>query len=718
MGIYSNKILFAIALVLVLTVIVSMIGVPTVKAEDVEPSAAVFDVFPNPVAVGDSIYIVVDISPDPPSGYFYEYITVSIVMPDESMQTLGPFMANSTGGTAMSLVLIQTGTYSATLSYPGQVLGEDYYLPFLAGPIYFEVVEYLPPVADSVHNLDTGLDYATIQDAIDAPQTLEGHTIFVDSGTYYENVVINKSIQLIGENKSNTIIDGEQPHDITVPVISVAGVNNVVISGFTIQDGFEGIKLSGSSYTDVSKNTIIDTVYGIKLVSSSDNNTISENNIANNTGEGITLDHSRNNIISLNNITDGFPAIDIENFSDNNTISYNNIYNNARGLDIKNSSSNLITSNTLANNSYCLHMGYSSSHNVVTRNVIENNSYGGVTVFLHSNYNIISENNITNNYLDHQYFSAGIEISQASYNIVSKNNLLANDRGVYIDEWSNSNIVSENTITNNCYNGISLGEGSTNNTVSGNTITDNESRGISIGSSSHNNITENTVINNTYGISVYHADGNTIYHNNFVDNIVQTYVTSSNCTWDDGYPSGGNYWSNYIGMDSDGDSIGDTPHIIDENNTDNHPLMAPICLFDAGAWEQTQYFVDCVSNSTVSDFYFDPTEGAFFQFNVEGESGTSGFCRVTIPKKLLHTEDDWIVLVDGASVTPTVNEDTSNTYLYFTYNHSTKTIEIRGTTVIPEFQSWTLILFTLTALAVAVAIYLTKTPQKTGGSVV
>ena len=84
---------------------------------------------------------------------------------------------------------------------------------------------------------------------------------------------------------------------------------------------------------------------------------------------------------------------------------------------------------------------------------------------------------------------------------------------------------------------------------------------------------------------------------------------------------------------------------------------------------------------------------------------------MTIPKELLHTEGNWVVLVDGASVTPTVKEDASNTYLYFTYNHSTKTIEIRGTTVIPEFQSWTLILFTLTALAVAIAIYILKPPK-------
>jgi len=44
--------------------------------------------------------------------------------------------------------------------------------------------------------------------------------------------------------------------------------------------------------------------------------------------------------------------------------------------------------------------------------------------------------------------------------------------------------------------------------------------------------------------------------------------------WDDGYPSGGNYWSDYAGVDADGDGIGDTPYVIDENNTDRYPLIS------------------------------------------------------------------------------------------------------------------------------------------------
>ena len=71
-----------------------------------------------------------------------------------------------------------------------------------------------------VHNIDTGLSYTKIQEAIDANETLDGHTIFVLSGIYYEHVVVKKSVSLIGENKNSTIIDGNK----TGTVVRVAMV--------------------------------------------------------------------------------------------------------------------------------------------------------------------------------------------------------------------------------------------------------------------------------------------------------------------------------------------------------------------------------------------------------------------------------------------------------------------------------------------------------------
>jgi parallel beta-helix repeat protein len=102
-------------------------------------------------------------------------------------------------------------------------------------------------------------------------------------------------------------------------------------------------------------------------------------------------------------------------------------------------------------------------------------------------------------------------------------------------------------------------------------------------------VTKNTIKNGNIGISLgWGASDNKIYHNNFIDNKKQVYIDATHGTvvnvWDDGYPSGGNYWSDYTGADVKSgpnqdlprsDSIGDTPYIIDANNVDHYPLMNP-----------------------------------------------------------------------------------------------------------------------------------------------
>jgi len=333
-----------------------------------------------------------------------------------------------------------------------------------------------------------------------------------------------------------------------------------------------------------------------------------------------------------------------------------------------------------------------------------------------------SRSNVTIKNIKIKSFYGGLYLNSSSGINISGNTIIA-EIGIGLTS-SHNNTISRNIITK-ARIGIFLSK-STHNIISGNYIINN-GEGIFLQDSSNQIIIRNYIANNVNGTYIFSppfrvpgSSNNLFYHNSFVNNTRQIYMEKGFAisdpvnSWDNG--SEGNYWGNYYYVvDDDGDGIGDSPIVFDANNTDNYPLvssiMPPLFVFDAGTWEDTQYNVYVFSNSTASDFSFNPETTSSIQFSVEVENGTTGFCNVTIPKGLLYTEDNWTVLVDGASVTPTVNEDASNTYLYFTYNHGTKTVEIIGTDAIPEFPSWIILSLFIVATMV-VTMFKNKLSRK------
>jgi parallel beta-helix repeat protein len=333
-------------------------------------------------------------------------------------------------------------------------------------------------------------DYPTIQDAINAASL--GDTIYVRTGTYHENVVVNETVSLIGENRSTTIVDG----DGTESVITVTQ-DSINITGFTIEN-------SGTNWTD----------------------------------SGIYLNHA--NYCNISN---------------------NNIRNNHDGINLEYSSNNVLTGNTASNNNRGIYLYY-SSNNVLTGNTASNNQYNfgvGGNDFSHFN-NLVD----TSNTVDGKPIYYLISVADAVYDAET------NAGTIYLIK-SNNITVRDLTLTKNWY-GVFFWN-TTNSKIESVTASNNN-RGIALYYSSNNVLTGNTASNNSWGIYLRLSSNNTLFHNNLIDNTFQADVTVGNM-WDDGYPSGGNYWSDYTGTDADGDGIGDTPYIINTNNRDRYPLMSP-----------------------------------------------------------------------------------------------------------------------------------------------
>lgn len=159
--------------------------------------------------------------------------------------------------------------------------------------------------------------------------------------------------------------------------------------------------------------------------------------------------------------------------------------------------------------------------------------------------------------------------------------------GVWIGYLSSDNHIARNNFSNNDYSGILLASGH-NNTIVHNNFVSNECGVCATNVTQNNTVAFNDFSGNQRSIGLdmwgrsYTRD-NVVHHNNFLGSGIVT--DNSTNTWDDGYPSGGNYWHDYAGLDNysgpdqdipGSDGIGDTPYLIDDDTSDCYPLMSPV----------------------------------------------------------------------------------------------------------------------------------------------
>jgi parallel beta-helix repeat protein len=482
----------------------------------------------------------------------------------------------------------------------------------------------------------TGTVYIRADGSIDSP---DAPIITYDNITYTLTDNITSSVCGIVVERDNIIIDGAghgvrgsysrfsagivlwERSNVTIQNIEITAFNigiwlysssnNNIIGNYIARHGMCGIYIYGSSnivYANRIENTMD---YGVELFSSFDNR-VSGNNITNGR-VGILVHSSKNNIISDNNIINNDVGINlfdslsniivgnnirndaianwpnwqygiILSSSNNNMLAKNNVTKNLFGICLSESSNNTLRDNTMNGNRYNfgLYVTYKEEPSIFINDIDESNTINGKPIYYWTNKHGVS---VPKN--------AGYVALINCTNVTIKSLELKNNlQGLLLVNVRNSTIT-KNNIAANYYAGVWL-YSSSNNIISANNIEEN-SIGLSIHRSSNNTISGNNIRNNmgglwwlwwSCGIELLGARFNSIYHNNFINNTKHVIVIGEthHNIWDDGYPSGGNYWDNYTSVDvycglyqnkTGSDGIGDTPYIIDPNNVDHYPLMSP-----------------------------------------------------------------------------------------------------------------------------------------------
>jgi parallel beta-helix repeat protein len=210
--------------------------------------------------------------------------------------------------------------YHKTVTITNLTPGQQYY--FALGRFdYFSYERWLEAAWAAVdlappHLIKVPQDFPTIQQAIN--NATNGDTIQVSPGTYKENILINKSITLVGEEKTHTIIDAQQ----NGPAIKI-NTNNTTVTGFTIKNSSQNLDIPGA---------------GILLNSTTDVK-ITKNAIATNQ-HGIIIQNSNNSLITDNTIKNNTIGIEIASNSNNNKIYHNNLINNTQQAQIESQTTN------------------------------------------------------------------------------------------------------------------------------------------------------------------------------------------------------------------------------------------------------------------------------------------------------------------------------------------------------------------------------------------
>jgi parallel beta-helix repeat protein len=434
------------------------------------------------------------------------------------------------------------------------------------------------------------------------PYIIENYDINASSA--YGIHIINTNVHFVVRNCY--VHDGGSTYD----GIYLDTVTNGAVENSNLSNNDEGIHLYSSSSNTLANNTCSNNRYGIYL-SSSSSNTLANNTCSNN-WRGILLDSSSGNTLTYNTCSNNYNGIYLDSSSDNtltnntcnsnsddgiylgdsssNTLTNNTCSDNWRGIYLDSSSGNTLTYNTCSNNWSGIYL-WDSSSNVLASNTMFDCSLviwgSSLNHYIHT---IDSTNTVNGKPVYYYKNQTGITVPSDAGQVIFVNctnciveNLVLNNGSVGIELAFSSYVsIRNNTCSNNLV-GITL-DSSSSNTLTNNTCSSNNWYGIYLYYSSSNTLTYNNITDNTdYGVYFdFNSNSNHIHHNNFINNHiisgVQAYDNTGTNFWNT--TAEGNYWSDWISPDNDGDGIVDYPYILDggAGAQDNYPLVGQVVI--------------------------------------------------------------------------------------------------------------------------------------------